>query len=202
VTSLLSASLRRTLWIAPLLAASVSCSYEPVGGATIPSPLVAQVAGTWTGPVTLDGTTGVSAPLAGTLQCVGDALKAQSPTDTATLNISQTGADLSGRLTMQRSGLACSYSGTATAGSFVLSTPNVAAGTPNTCDAPEILVRCATGEVFQVEPIGTSITASVSSGVATGTLAQTYNVFFFRLDGTKVIVSGLNTSSTLSAVRR
>jgi hypothetical protein len=202
----LSALVRRVFWVAPLLAAaaSASCSYEPTSGSTIPSPLVAQVAGTWTGPVTLSTLSdpnAVSAPLAGTLQCVGDALKASlGETDTATLILSQAGVDLSGRLTMERSGLSCSYTGTATPGAFVLSTPNVEAEKINTCDAPRIVVRCASGEVFDVVPIGTTITASVSDGAATGTLAQTYSVF---ITDTTTGRGGLTTRSSVSmAVRR
>lgn len=181
-------------------AATTSCSYQPVAGATIPSPLVAQVAGTWTGPVALNGPTNVSAPLAGTLQCVGDSLKASLATDTATLIMSQTGADLSGRLTMERSGLACNYIGTASRGSFVLSTPNLEADKTNTCDAPTIVVRCANGDVFDAVPIGTTITASVSNGTAAGTLAQTYNIY---VGGSRTPASGLTTNSSITmAVRR
>jgi hypothetical protein len=182
---IVSLRIKEMLCAALLLASSSACSYQPTGGATIPSPLVAQVSGTWTGPL---GLSQVSAPLAGTLQCVGTALQtlqASAPTDTMTLIVSQDGADLSGRLTTENSGLACSYTGTATAGAMVLNAP--------ACDAPALVVRCANGEVHEVEVIGTTITANIDNRVATGTLSQTYNV---------VGSGSITTSSSLSVVRR
>jgi hypothetical protein len=182
---IVSLRIKEMLCAALLLASSSACSYQPTGGATIPSPLVAQVGGTWTGPI---GLSQVSAPLAGTLQCVGNALQAlqaSAPSDTMTLIVSQDGIDLSGRLTTENSGLACSYVGTATPGAMVLNAP--------TCDAPVVAVRCANGEVHGVEVIGTTITATINNGVANGTLSQTYNV-----GG----AGSFTTNSSLTVVRR
>jgi hypothetical protein len=200
---IVSLRIKEMVCAALLLASSSACSYQPTGGATIPSPLVAQIGGTWTGPVTLVGATDVSAPLAGTLACVGNALKQQTSSDTATLILTQSGVDLAGRLTMEHSGLACNYTGTASPGAFVLSTPNLEEAKANTCDAPTIVVRCASGAVFDVIPIGATITASVANGVATGTLAQTYNAEVRDDTAPPTESHGVTTSSSLAlAVRR
>lgn len=184
--------IRRTISLTPLLlaAAATACSVDhPVTSATIPTALVAQVAGTWTGPVTLQE---VSAPVGGALDCVGAGLTTVlQSSDTDTLVINQTETNLTAQVTSQGSGLACSYTGTASPGSMVLNA--------KACDAPKIVVRCANGEVHQVQLIGTTITALVSNGSATGTVSSTYNVFDSQgNNGT----SGLTATSSLTAVRQ
>jgi hypothetical protein len=106
--------------------------------------------------------------------------------------LAQSGTDVTATITPEGSGLACTYKGTAGPGTMTLNATN--------CDAPLIVVRCSVGDlsVNQATLIGTSITASVSKGVADGTVAQTFNV----MDAGGDPAAGLTTTSALTAVRR
>jgi hypothetical protein len=173
-----------------LAVALASCSYDQsTATAAIPSPLVAQVAGTWTGPVTLQQ---VSAPVGGALDCVGAGLQnTLSSTDTATMIVTQSGASLAATLTSRGTGLSCSYSGNAGPGNMVLNAKS--------CDAPIIVVRCATGQAYDVQLIGTTITASVSPDTVNGTVSNTYNVL---VSGSSQGTGGVTATSSIAAVRQ
>lgn len=160
-------------------AAASACSVNhPVSGATVPSPIVAQVAGTWTGPVSLQG---VSA-LASGLDCVDPAVAAfVGSSEASSLVISQTAADLTAQVVSPSNGVLCNYSGAAGAANMVLNT--------SACTAPVLVVQCATGEVHSLQLNAALITATVSDGVATGTLLSTFNVVDSGAPGTPAVSS-------------
>lgn len=156
-----------------------------------PSPFVpiSQVSGFWSGTLERDTVTGG--------ECVGlDPSIFIPPVQEVTGVISQSGTDLTARLTSSTTGLACSYAGSGTVNSFVLDA--------STCDATVLVVRCE-GEdddpdlVREVRIVGSSITASVQGGAIVGRVAATYNVFDAE---TGVPVGGLRVTYNLIAARR
>jgi hypothetical protein len=149
---------------AALLAASlfaVGCeSAVPAPTTTSPSPFVAQLAGVWNGTLTLTS--------AGGGHCVPSTMTIGG-TEAVSMAVVQDNVDLTARVASATTGISCNYSGRATLNSAVLDS--------SSCDSQMRVVTCGDGSIRDLKLIGSSITANVQGGVATGTAAYTYNVF-------------------------
>jgi hypothetical protein len=122
-----------------------------------------QVAGTWTYTLRLTGTSGG--------ECVGADLQgATGLSDGGTLEITQNGANLTATVRSDLVSGACSYTGTASSGSFVLNLSRCDAGMLQTGYA------CSNGAVRDLEYTNNAINATVSGTTATGTSIETYNI--------------------------
>jgi hypothetical protein len=143
-----------------LVIAAAGCSNSD--SPTSPSN-AAQVAGTWIYALRLASASGG--------ECVGaDLQNASPPSDGGRLEIMQNGASLTATVRSDVVGGACSYTGTASANSFVLNLSRCDAGTVQAGFA------CSNGAVRDLEYTGNPINATVSGTTATGTSIETYNV--------------------------
>jgi hypothetical protein len=168
-----------------LVAAGCSTSDSDSNPALIPSPLVAQVGGVWTGSTTLSG---VSEG-----ECVGASLLAQlGRVDASALSMVQDGVQITAKLTSAETGLTCTYAGRATSNGVVLDAPTCS-GEPT-----KRVVQCTNGTTRQLQVIGSSIAAAVTGGVLTGSVADTFNVS----DAQDKPVAGLVVKHSLQATRR
>lgn len=163
--------------------------------ATLPSPFVAQVEGQWAGQATL------RQPVGGTFTDLGECIQADlnarlantQISDRMDLSMTQTGSDVTGRMTGASTGLACTYTGRATLTNVTLNAAS--------CDAPVLVVRCSLDRVREMRLIGSTVSATVDArgGTITGTVANTYNVF---LSGADAGVAGVVLSYDYAAVKQ
>jgi hypothetical protein len=117
---------------------------------------------------------------AGAIECVAAAFGAVvGESIDHSLAITQTGTNVSARLTSAGTGLACTYSGR-------IGSNNSLSLDASSCDAEELFLRCQpdlAGNVLirRMDLVGSSITATLDSPVnvtsITGTAAHTYNLF-------------------------
>lgn len=188
----------RGAWAAALLAlglTAVACGENlnaPPPGPTGPSSLsplfLPRIDGTWGGSLILTGVAGGTGPArtAAAVECVGEAFGAViGESNEHRLSITQSGTALSATLASATTGLACSYSGrVGSAGSFQLHAFS--------CEPNLLLFRCppdsnGTVLVRQMQPIGSSITATfdpaVNVATISGTVANTYNLLDEKGEG-------------------
>ncbi len=142
-----------------------------------PTPIVAQAGGVWTG-------VDQSMSIAGG-ECVGEALALWVNRDSAySLDVKQSGSDLTAVSTSWLWGLPTNYSGTAGAGSISLSV-----------NSSERWVReytCLKGGQRDVELVSDTISMTVSGDTGTATAEQTYHIFIAGTTigvGTMVVTS-------------
>jgi hypothetical protein len=152
------------------------------------SPFVSQFGGFWNGTLNLTRVSGG--------ECVGQDYQAIfGPLDVHTVVLSQTNTDVSAVVRSSTTGVSCRYTGTAGPGAFALSTQK--------CEVPVILVRCTNGASRVLEQVGSTLTATLNGGVATGTVATWYNVFSSStLEEERIPVAGLIVEQQFTAVRR
>jgi hypothetical protein len=164
----------RALGVASLVVAvAMSCAACAGGGGSNPAaptptptptprPIVAQAAGVWTGvsqTVSVDGG-----------ECVGVALAMWVNRDAAySLDVKQSGSDLTAVSTSWLWGLPTYYSGTAGSGSISLSV--------NPADWWVRGYSCLKGGERDVQLVSDTISMTVSGDSGTATASQTYNVF-------------------------
>jgi hypothetical protein len=122
-----------------------------------------QLEGVWGGPMTLIGTSGG--------ECTGAVVGSFLPaTDRGTVSITQEESVLQATMTMESTGLACRYTGTATAASLALNATS--------CDRTGLIVQCE-GDLGtrELRLVGSSISAVWDDTRVTGMVSSTYNVF-------------------------
>jgi hypothetical protein len=112
----------------------------------------------------------------------------------STLAIQQTGATLSGTTTSVSSGSTCQVTGTAGETTFTLNT-NIAS-----CQISGLVgINCGGGFFRDLNLVTDSSTGTVTGSTASGTSAETHNVF---VSGTNIGVGLLTLTSTFTAVRQ
>jgi hypothetical protein len=144
------------------------------GPTTLAPLLLPRLDGVWGGDLTLAAIAGGagSARDAGAQRCAGVALSnVVGETTINTLSITQDGSDLSARLVSASTGLACTYTGKVGNGTIVLDS--------DSCTG-DLTMRCPTGEVVDLDIVGSSITATIDAPVRvtslSGVASHTYNV--------------------------
>jgi hypothetical protein len=162
----------------------------PTSPTTTPtqSPFISQFGGFFNGTLTLVRVSGG--------ECVGNDKQADiGSVDTGTVVISQTQSDVTAIVRSASTGLSCRYTGTAGPGAFALHT--------QACEVNQILFRCANGASRVLEQVGSTFTATLGSGGATGTVTTFYNVFSESTEEEqRKPVAGLVLEEHFNAVRR
>jgi hypothetical protein len=146
-----------------LVTASLGCQELRPAAPTAASLFVtsANVEGVWNGSMTRVQSYGGG--------CAGEVIETFLPTnDFGTLSMAQDGTTLSATLTMESTGLACRYVGSASGTSIALNATS--------CDRTGLLVECPTGPV-RLQLVGSSVTGNRAGSAVTGTSSSTYNVF-------------------------
>ena len=122
---------------------------------------VPSIQGVWSGPLTLVSTSGG--------ECVGSVIPSFLPTnDLGTVSVALNGTELLATLTMESTGLACTYSGTSTGTSLAMNATS--------CDRTGLLVQCV-GGTRELRLVGSSVIGTWSGNQFTGVTTSTYNVF-------------------------
>lgn len=150
-----------------------------------PSSRTVQVGGVWAVTSTLTSVTGGECLSAGFQSIVG-------AVDTGTMQISQVDSSLTATFTSNISGGSSSYQGTAGASSIALNETG--------CSACNLIgATCPNGarRDFRLQTGG--VNATITGNSASGTAAETYNVF---IAGTNSTVGVLTLNSRFSAIRR
>jgi hypothetical protein len=152
------------------------------------SPFISQFGGFFNGTLTLVRVSGG--------ECVGNDMQADIGTvDVGTVVISQTQTDVTAVVRSASTGLSCRYSGTAGPGAFALHT--------QACEVNQILFQCINGASRVLEQVGSTFTATLGSGGATGTVTTFYNVFSDSTEeDRRRPVAGLVLEEHFNAVRR
>jgi hypothetical protein len=154
---------RLTTPVATLAAAlvAVGCGSDaPTPVTAGPSPFMAQVGGVWSGTQTLTSARGGG--------CIPVMLQ-PGTVEPLALSVQQTYDTLTARMSSAGTGVACNYAGKATLNSLVMDSSD--------CDEQLLVVMCQNGDVRDLKLAGSTINATVRGGVASGTIAYTYNVF-------------------------
>lgn len=149
-------------------------------GPTAPQPPpIAQVGGVWRGTQTLTGASGGDC-LGATFAALGIGL-----TTPMTVAVTQSGASLSGTVTGDNTGLACTFTGTA--GQNAISINFTA------CSAGSYIsnLSCLSGARRDMQLVASSANGTVNGSVMTGTSADTYNTF----------VTGFGTSAGVMTIQ-
>lgn len=103
-------------------------------------------------------------------ECVAGVIPTFLPTnDFGTVTLTQDTASLTATMTMESTGLACRYTGSATLDSISMNAVS--------CDRTGLLVVCANGVTRELRLVGSSVTAAWNGNVITGRTTSTYNVF-------------------------
>ena len=165
--------------------ATVGCNQERPVSPSAPSLFIPNLAGVWSGPMTLQSTSGGEC----TGQVVGTFLPAN---DRGTISITQTDADTSATLTMESSGLACRYTGTSSLTSLAMNAVS--------CDRTGLVVACLGGQNRELRLVGSSIAGTWVGDQVTGQISSTYNVFTTGTQQTGV--GSLIATHSFSATRR
>lgn len=119
--------------------------------------------GVWTGLSTLVSATSSS--------CIGPVFQDRiGRSDVVGASFTQTGSTLSATITGQNFGVACSYTGTATAGTATVNVISCQAGTITGA-------RCADGTLLDLALAAAEVRVVPAGNRATGTQVETWNVF-------------------------
>jgi hypothetical protein len=132
------------------------------GNPSTPTNTTPQVGGNWTGTTTLTSVSGG--------ECVGALLQGTVGSSApVSVSVQQAGSSLTATIVSQSNGLTCSYSGSVSGSTVILSLTS--------CQANAILaLRCGNGG-RDIVLIGSSITATLNGNALTGSEAETWNVF-------------------------
>jgi len=156
----LSAAVRAALPL--IVVATLGCQESRPVTPTAASLFIPNVEGVWSGPMTLLAARGG--------ECAGGVVNSfLPPTDLGTVSMVQSGNALSATMTMESTGLACSYTGSATVTSLALNATS--------CDRTGLIVTCLDGRARELQLVGSSVTAIWTGDRVTGSVASTYNVF-------------------------
>ena len=148
--------------VPPAIVISALLSACGGGGSPAAPTSSADVAGTWESNVTLASVSGG--------ECAGAALQAAvGRRDILTTAIQQSGSALSAKATSEGNGTACSFTGSASAGTISLGMTS--------CQGGRISgVQCANGAVRDLQIVSESIGGSFQNGAGTGSDTSTWNV--------------------------
>ena len=165
---------------------AAGCQESRVVNPAAASLFIPSVQGIWSGPMTLVGTSGG--------ECVvGAVIPTFLPTlDVGTFTLSQNAETLNATITLESTGLACRYSGSATSLSFALNATS--------CDRNSLVVQCVNGVPRELKFLGSSVTASWNGSQIVGRETSTYNVFTTGED--PVGVGSLVATHDFTATRR
>jgi hypothetical protein len=161
-----------------ILATACSGSDSPT------APSIAQVGGVWDVTLTLTAVTGGDC-LAAALQSIVGTV------DRGTMQVSQTGSSLTATFTSSSDGGSTSFQGTAGASSIALNETGCSA-----CNLIGVTCPNGTRRDFKLQTGG--INATVSGNRATGTGAESYNIF---VAGTSTTVGSMVINSNFSATK-
>jgi hypothetical protein len=185
--------------------ATVSCGdnlfsppVAPTGPSSLSGLLQPRLTGNWGGDFRLDSVAGGmgSAKTAGLPECTGVSFdRVVGERNDNTLSITQSGSDLTARLTSAGTGLACEYTGSVGSGnSFVLHAES--------CTQEDLVIMCTNGDTRVMQLVGSSITATFDDRInpksISGTAAQSYNV----LDASRRPVNGLVANQSFPSLTR
>jgi hypothetical protein len=126
----------------------------------------AQVAGAWTGTLTVTSITGG--------ECVGVVLQSAVGRSTNfTASIQQSGSSLTATITDAATGTSCTYSGSAATTTISLNLQS--------CPVDAVLgLRCGNGDLRDIQVVAGALTGTVSGSRITGTETSTWNTFVSR----------------------
>lgn len=177
-------ALKTLMFIAALT--SVGCQESRSVSPAAASLFIPDVQGVWSGPLTRVATSGG--------ECAAGVVPTFLPAnDFGTLTVSQDGSDLTGTITMESTGLACRYSGSATTSSLAMNA--------DSCDRTGLIISCLDGQARELRLVGSSVTAAWNGNQVSGRTTSTYNVFADR-DGRTVGVGSLVATHDFTATRR
>jgi len=147
---------------------------------------IPSVQGIWSGPMTLAATSGG--------ECVvGDVIPTFLPSlDVGTFTLSQNADTLNATITLESTGLACRYTGSATSSSVALNATS--------CDRTGLVVTCANGVPRELRLLGSSVTATWNGSQIIGRVTSTYNIF--TTDDPQIGVGSLVATHDFNATRR
>ena len=155
-----SRAMRAAMIVAAVLA--TACQDSRVVNPVAASLLVPNIAGVWSGPMTLLSTSGG--------ECAGAVVPTFLPSnDVGTVTITEGDDAVTATMTMESTGLACKYSGSRTAGTLTMNATS--------CDRTGLLVACVGGPTRELRLVGSSVSASWDGQHITGRTTSTYNVF-------------------------
>lgn len=170
-------------YLLPIVVAFVVVGCSGNNSPTVPAS--AQVAGLWSGTITITGITGG--------ECVGGLLqRSLGQQERETLSVTQNGATLTATSTSQSSGSSCSYTGTAGASSVVLNVTS--------CTASDLLgITCANGARRDMRLQTAALNATVSGNSGSGTSGSTYNIL---AAGTQAAVGVMTVNGAFTMTRQ
>lgn len=179
-----AASVFRAVVLAGVIA-TVGCNQERPVSPSAPSLFIPNLAGVWSGPMTLQSTSGGEC----TAQVIGSFLPS---IDRGTISVTQNAADTTATLTMESSGLACRYTGTSSLTSLAMNAVS--------CDRTGLVVACLNGQNRELRLVGSSVTGAWNGDQLNGQISSTYNVF---TTGTNPVgVGSLIATHNITATRR
>jgi hypothetical protein len=144
-----------------LAVAAIGCQESRSVNPAAASLFLPSIQGIWSGPMTLVGTSGG--------ECVGSVVPSFLPTDDlGTVTVTQNGTDVLATLTMERTGLACKYTGTNTGSNLAMNATS--------CDRDGLIVQCV-GGARELQLVGSSVIGTWNGNQFTGVTTSTYNVF-------------------------
>ena len=179
-----AASVFRAVVLAGVVA-TVGCNQERPVSPSAPSLFIPNLAGVWSGPMTLQSTSG--GECAG--QVVGTFLPAN---DRGTISITHTHPHTTATLTRASSGVACRYTGTSSLTSLARNAVS--------CDRTGLIVACLNGQNRELRLVGSSIAGAWVGDQLTGQISSTYNVFTTATN--PVGVGSLITTHNITGWRR
>ena len=126
-------------------------------------------------------------------ECVGSVIPSFLPNnDLGTVTMVQDGADLLATMTMESTGLACTYSGTNTGANLTMNATS--------CDRTGLIVQCV-GGARELRLVGSSVIGTWSGNQLSGVTTSTYNVFT-PPEGQQTGVGSLVATHRFTATRR
>lgn len=165
---------------------ATGCQDSRVVSPTAASLFIPNIAGVWSGPMTLLAANGG--------ECTGAVVPTFLPSsDVGTVAIEEGGDSLTATMTMESTGLACKYSGHKTDGTLTMNATS--------CDRTGLLVACIGGQTRELRLVGSSVTATWDSQHITGRTTSTYNVFT-PPEQQQIGVGSLVASHSFSVTRR
>jgi hypothetical protein len=166
--------------------ATLGCQDARTVSPTAISLFIPGAEGVWSGPLTLLGTSGG--------ECVAAVVPSFLPVDDfGTVTLTQSGTDLTATMTMESTGLACKYSGSATVSTLAMNA--------TACDRHGLLVECPLGVTRELRLVGSSVIATWNGDQITGRTTTTYNVFT-PPEAAQLGVGSLVATHSFTATRR
>jgi len=179
----LSATVRAAALTA--VVATLGCQDSRPSAPTAASLFIPNVEGVWSGPMTLMRTSGG--------ECTAGVVSSFLPvSDRGTISMTQNGTALLATMTTESTGLACSYTGSATVTSLAMNAVS--------CDRTGLIVACLNGEARELRLVGSSVTAIWNGDRVSGAVSSTYNVITVTVP--QIGVGSLIANHDFSATRR